>query len=272
MEPVGDWITNFFIDKGQLFGHVLRAHRERGVEEARLIAMLLERHGVPKGSRVIELGCGSGRISVPLAREGYKVTCLDISPEYVEEALEYARSMGVKDRVEGVVGDAWKVDELVEGGYSAAIMFWTTLIGYRVSSEADIDLLSRTRRITASGGKLFILGHTDRDLVVARNVQCRTNIIVNDLEDLLVIERPSFDPVTSVLENTWAYYRKKGDKLMFLGKASFRIRIYTLTELVDIATKAGWRLEAVYGNLNQDPFIPGRTAVNAVFASRRTGR
>ena len=98
------------------------------------------------------------------------------------------------------------------------------------------------------------------------------NIIASDLGDLLVIERHSFDPVTSVLENTWAYYRKKGDKLMFLGKASFRIRIYTLTELVDVASKAGWRLEAVYGSLNQDPFIPGRTTVNAVFVSRQVNR
>jgi SAM-dependent methyltransferase len=162
MEPIGGWITEFFIDKGWLFGQVLRAHRERGVEEARLIAQLLERQGVPRGSRVTELGCGIGRVGVPLAREGYRVTCLDISPEYVEEALEYARCTGVKDRVEGVVGDAWRVDELVEGEYSAALMVWTTLIGYRGSPEADIELLSRIRRITASRSKLFILRHTDK--------------------------------------------------------------------------------------------------------------
>ncbi len=146
-------------------------------------------------------------------------------------------------------------------------MVWTTLIGYRGSPEADIELLSRIRRIMAPRGKLFILRHTDRDLVVARNAQCRMDTIASDLGDLLVIERPRFDPVTSTLENTWAYYRKKGDELEFLGKAGFRIRIYTVTELVDIASKAGWRLEALYGNLNQDPFIPGRTSVNAVFVA-----
>ncbi|MEB3780681.1 MAG: hypothetical protein GSR85_10730 [Desulfurococcales archaeon] len=144
-------------------------------------------------------------------------------------------------------------------------MVWTTLIGYRGSPESDIELLSRMRRITVSGGKLFILRHVDRDVVVARNAQCRIDIVTSDFRDLLVIERPRFDPVTSILENTWTYYRKRGDELEFLGKASFKMRIYTVTELVDMASKAGWGLEALYGSLNQDPFIPGCTNVNAVF-------
>ncbi len=82
------------------------------------------------------------------------VSCLDISREYVGEALEYARSMGVEDRVEGIVGDAWRVDELVDRGYDAVLMVWTTLIGYRETPVSDIELLSKTRKITIPGGKL----------------------------------------------------------------------------------------------------------------------
>ncbi len=266
-DPSGDWISRFFIEKGSLFGHVLRAKRERGIEEARHIVSLLEKHGIPRGSRIIELGCGSGRVGVPLAREGYMVSCLDISREYVEGALEYARSMGVEDRVEGIVGDAWRVDELVDRGYNAVLMVWTTLIGYRGTPVSDIELLLKTRKITIPGGKLFILKQADRDLIVARNAQCGTGMVASDLGDILVIEKPRFDPVTSTLENTWTYYKKKDDKLSFLGKSSFRIRIYTVAELVDIASRAGWRLEALYGGLNQEPFIPGRTGVNIILSS-----
>ena len=260
-----DWVREFFIDKGWLFGLVMRARRERGVEEARLIAGLLERHGVPRGSRVLELGCGIGRIAVPLALEGYRVTCLDISPEYVGEALEYARSVGVGDRFEGVVGDAWRVDELVDGGYDAVLMVWTTLIGYRCSKEADVELLSRVYRVTAPQGKLFILRQTDRDLVVCRGLQRRGELVVSEDGDLLVFERPRFDPVTSILENTWTYYQRRGRDLVFLGEAGLRLRLYTVSELVELASKAGWKLEALYGSLKGDPYTPGRTGINAVF-------
>ncbi len=265
MGYAGDWIEEFFVRKGRLFGWVLRAHRERGVEEARRIAALLERHGVPRGSRVLDLGCGSGRIAVPLAVEGYVVTCLDISPEYVREALEYARSMGVEGRVEGVVGDAWRVDELVGERYDASLIVWSTLIGYRGSPDYDVELLGRLRRIAAPEGRLFVLRQVDRDTVVVSSARCGSDARVSDLGELLVVERPRFDPVNSVLENTWVYYRKRGDELEFLGKASFTMRIYTITELVDLASRAGWRLEALYSNLRGDPFVPGLSGVNAVF-------
>ena len=260
-----DWFREFFVERGGLFGSVLRARRGRGVEEARLVAGLLERHGVGRGSRVLDLGCGSGRIAVPLAQLGYRVTCLDISREYVEEALEYADSVGVRDRVEGVVGDAWRVDELVEEGYDAILLYWTTLIGYKGAPEGDVELLSRARKIVVSGGKLFVLRQADRDLIVARNALCSMDTIVSDLGDMLVIEKPRFDPIASTLTNTWIYYRRNGDELECMGKADFTIRIYTITELVDIARRAGWELEALYGSPRGDPYIPGRTGINAVF-------
>ncbi|MCE4619443.1 MAG: class I SAM-dependent methyltransferase [Desulfurococcales archaeon] len=260
-----DWIKEFFVEHGGLFGSVLRARRERGVEEARLVAGLLERHGVGRGSRVLNLGCGSGRIAVPLAQHGYRVTCLDISREYVEEALEYADSVGVRDRVEGVVGDAWRVDELVEEGYDAILLYWTTLIGYKGTPESDVELLSRVRRIIVPGGKLFVLRQADRDLIVARNAFCGTDTIVSDLGDLLVVEKPRFDPVASTLTNTWIYYRRNEGELEYMGEGGFTIRIYTVTELVDIARRAGWELEALYGSPGGNPYIPGRTNTNAVF-------
>ena len=47
----------------------------------------LAEQNVPSGSRVLDVGTGSGCIAVSLALAGYKVTALDIS----EEALSYAR-------------------------------------------------------------------------------------------------------------------------------------------------------------------------------------
>ena len=270
MKPPTDWALDFFIDKGRLFGEVMRAGREQGIEEARLIAGLLEKHGVPRGSHVIELGCGIGRVAVPLAREGYRVDCIDISPEYIREALEYARIAGVEGLFEGIVGDAWRIDEIVDRKYSAALMVWTTLIGYRGSPESDVELLSRIRRIVKLRGKLFILRHMNRDLVAARSVYCGADAVVKEAGDLVVIERPEFDPIKSVLENTWTYYRRRGDELKFLGKAKLKLKLYTITELTGIASNAGWELEALYGSLRGDPFIPGRSHVNAVFKRAET--
>jgi 2-polyprenyl-3-methyl-5-hydroxy-6-metoxy-1,4-benzoquinol methylase len=47
------------------------------------------------GQRVLDLGCGYGRIAVPLAQRGYPVVGLDLSSILLQAARAYARREGV---------------------------------------------------------------------------------------------------------------------------------------------------------------------------------
>jgi ubiquinone/menaquinone biosynthesis C-methylase UbiE len=51
---------------------------------ARLINAFVRLSGLPRGSRVADLGCGSGVFTELLRREGYESVGLDISPKLVE--------------------------------------------------------------------------------------------------------------------------------------------------------------------------------------------
>ncbi|HDI46405.1 MAG TPA: methyltransferase domain-containing protein, partial [Candidatus Methanomethylia archaeon] len=75
-----------FLDKAELFLRLLNARWKMGGEEAKLVARLLEEHGLLPGARILDLGCGNGRIAVHLARYGYKVTGVDVSPLPIEDA------------------------------------------------------------------------------------------------------------------------------------------------------------------------------------------
>ncbi len=55
-------------------------------------------------SRILELGAGSGRVSIPLARRGLEVTGLELSPKMLEIGRENAALEGVE--VNFVQGDA----------------------------------------------------------------------------------------------------------------------------------------------------------------------
>jgi len=54
---------------------------------------------------IIELGAGSGRIAVELARHGHRVIALDAAPAMLAQAERRARRYGVEGRLETVVGD-----------------------------------------------------------------------------------------------------------------------------------------------------------------------
>ncbi|MCL4446063.1 MAG: methyltransferase domain-containing protein [Actinobacteria bacterium] len=50
---------------------------------------------VQPGTRVLDLGCGTGRLSLPLAQRGAEVLAVDVSPAMVREVEEQARKLGL---------------------------------------------------------------------------------------------------------------------------------------------------------------------------------
>jgi SAM-dependent methyltransferase len=64
---------------------------------------------------IIELGAGSGRISVELARHGHRVIALDAAPAMLAEAVARARRHGVEHLLETVVGDLREPPALPRG-------------------------------------------------------------------------------------------------------------------------------------------------------------
>jgi SAM-dependent methyltransferase len=64
----------------------------------------LERHGVA-GKRLLDLGCGSGEVSLLAAELGASVLGLDVTPEMVAIAREEARRAGLASAARFEVGD-----------------------------------------------------------------------------------------------------------------------------------------------------------------------
>jgi cyclopropane fatty-acyl-phospholipid synthase-like methyltransferase len=77
------WYDHFFTELPNAFW---RAAVPPAATEAE-IDFLVRTTGLQPGDHVLDACCGSGRHALPLARRGYRVTGVDVSPE----AIEYAR-------------------------------------------------------------------------------------------------------------------------------------------------------------------------------------
>ncbi len=67
-----------------------RTIRSGGYGRGRLFVASISKW-LPPGSRVLDYGCGPGRISVMVSRAGYAVDGVDISQAMIEEARAYAK-------------------------------------------------------------------------------------------------------------------------------------------------------------------------------------
>lgn len=70
----------------------------------------------PPGSRLLDIGCGTGLDAVHLAQQGYRVTATDWSPLMVQRTVDRAAAEGVADRVRAVNLGAQELQGLDEAG------------------------------------------------------------------------------------------------------------------------------------------------------------
>lgn len=245
------WTERLFKENPDLFKTTLEARMEKTEVEVEGLAGLLAENGVHAGSLVLDLACGIGRISIPLAKLGYKVVGVDLSPAYVARAKEYAEEEGVSENTSFLVGDMREVSKVLHEyveSFDAVINMWTSM-GYW-DEETDLDILRQCRSLTKSGG-LFIMHTANRDYLIKkfspRDYEFRE-------DGTVVLMDRSLDLETSRMINYWSYYRKEGEDLRYLNTMEINHRIYSLHELLAQFKSTGWSLLAYYGGLDQRKF------------------
>jgi SAM-dependent methyltransferase len=75
---------------------------------------------VPRGSHVVDLGCGAGGDAEHFAAFGYRVTAIDWSGAMVDEARRRVTAAGVADRVEVLHVGIHEIDRLAPVRFDAA--------------------------------------------------------------------------------------------------------------------------------------------------------
>jgi SAM-dependent methyltransferase len=231
------WWQSFF-DEDYL--HVWGADRtERTTREVEALWTLLS---LAPGSRILDGPCGYGRLSQPLAARGAIVFGVDQSAPLIAHAERNRDGVG-SDRLRYRQHDLRA--PLDEGGFDAAINIYSSL-GY--GSEADdLAVLSTLRRAVHKDGRVFV-ETMHRDVAVtylAREVRPAERLS----DGTLVVEQPRFDAVAGRVETTWYWSGPRGT-----GEKRASIRMYCITELVALMSRAGLELVSAQRGCSSTPF------------------
>lgn len=95
--------------------------------------------------RVLDIGCHTGRLSVPLAQAGHQVTGVDSSRFHIKRAQRHAQEAGVGGTTRFVRGDGFRFARKVPAG-SFDLTLCTEVLYQRPGFRDELTVLLRTLR------------------------------------------------------------------------------------------------------------------------------
>jgi SAM-dependent methyltransferase len=165
----------------------------------------------PAAVSLLDAGCGVGRLTVPLAKRGYRVVGLDSVDDFRRDARRRLAAAGISDGngaeiraidvlngLEDAGSDEPLTPSPLPGGFDAAFCVFA-LIGYHADPAADLLLVQRIFASLKPGGRFLIMTrHPDASYGKVKHT---------DPAGALLFEDRRYDKNSGVLHTAWSLTR-----------------------------------------------------------------
>ena len=131
----------------------------------RLQAQIVDRL-IQEGMRILEIGCGSGALTIAMAEKGAQVTAIDISPTMLAEAERRVNQLELEERIDLKLMDASLIGDRFESGDFDLVV--SSLVLSEMTPQTRILVLQECLRLLVPDGKLAIIDETLPENLAAR--------------------------------------------------------------------------------------------------------
>lgn len=187
------------------------------------------------GTRVLDCPCGTGRISIELAKRKASVTGIDFQPRFVRQARRRFKRAGLEATFEQ--GDMREITYI--SCFDAAIN-WSGSFGY-FDDAGNAQVVRALSRALVPGG-LLVLDQLNRQSLL-RNFKSRDR-----RGDIRVCQK--WDAQTQRLEAIWS--RRQATKRIH---SRISLRLYTPRQVKALLHQAGLRLESLKGSTDGSDYL-----------------
>jgi cyclopropane fatty-acyl-phospholipid synthase-like methyltransferase len=232
MKKESEWWHDFFPAFRPVFNRVSKKSTNAQVN------YIIKKLNLSSGKKFLDCPCGIGRIALPLARKGVKVTGVDIIPSYLDELEKKAKRLGLKIKL--VCSDMRRIN--FKNQFDAGANIWTSFGFFKKESD-NLLVLKKMYQALKPGGK-FMLHLINRDWIMV-------NFALSDwfqVEKVRVFEKNEFNYATSFSQSIW-YFLKNGKETSHETK----IRMYSCHELIAMFKSAGFVDIQGYGSEKDGP-------------------
>jgi cyclopropane fatty-acyl-phospholipid synthase-like methyltransferase len=218
---------------------------EQTAVEARF---LIDHLNCPAGAHVLDVPCGNGRLSFELAKRGLRVTGVDISAEFIEEACAIAARTSNSDSITGhtqfILGDMRQLKGASR--YDAAYCFGNS---FAFLEHAEMEtFLGGVARALKPGTRFVIETGMAAESVI-RDFEEQS---CHELGDLSLTIKERYIAAESCIDSEYIFVQN--------GRTETRIArewIYTVAEIRRMLHDTGFEVLDLYGSLKCEPYELG---------------
>jgi SAM-dependent methyltransferase len=209
------------------------------------------------GDPILELGCGTGRITMTLAEAGKRITGLDLSGRMLEHAVKKRASILVeaRERVHLVQGDMTHFDL---GEKFRLIIIPFRPFQHLLEVQKQMESLHCVRKHLAPGGRLILdVFQTDAERMhdpVHMRESPVTEYKTVDGRQVIISERiAAFHRAEQIndVEMIFSVVHPSGrnERLVF----AWPLRYFFRYEIEHLLARCGFKVAAFYGNFDRTP-------------------
>jgi len=220
------------------------------------------------GDSVLEVGCGTGRILLPIARAGSRITGIDGSKQMLERcrAKVAAEPAAVQSRVKLAQHD---MRDFNLGEKFALIIAPFRVVQHLTTIDDQLRFLATVARHLAPQGRLsFDVFNPRFDLLVGADGVEREDTPEQRLSDGRMFRR-----TYRVARVRWMDQVSEAELIYYVDGTryvqAFEMRWYLAAELRNLLARAGFRVREMYGDFARGPLVDGcpELVVTAEFPS-----
>jgi SAM-dependent methyltransferase len=238
------WTETLFVKHPELFLPWMDSMKQYAAGESEGLRKIFEKYKLRQGSRILDLQSGIGRISINLAKAGFQIAGVDISPFYLGLAKKWAIKENLGDRVRFYKVDSRNLEASLKKTpeFDAVINIGTSM-GY-FDEKNDIRMFRSARNLTRPHG-LLVIETVNRDALI-KNFHPQSTLRSDNIE---WHEDRKLNLETSRMENIWRFYKITGHSLRLVSELPMSHRVYSLHELKHLVEKTGWKYQESYSSL-----------------------
>lgn len=237
----------------------------KGCPELSLLLSLIQQQAVGTGP-IVDLACGTGRLTIPVAEAGYAVIGIDLH----EGMLEQARA---KASPRSDISIQWMQQDLTALNLVTEAPF-AYMVGnsfqHFLTNELQNRLLQSVRSLLTDNG-IFVFDTrfpTSDELLQPQEEEYWRSIPIGSQQQCDVYTISEYDPVTQIQHYTIIRRFREGEQTVMERMSTIHLRYTYPQELARLLELNGFELLHLYGGWSAEPLQSSSQSMTVICRKR----